>query len=108
MIYQGNAITVSAPENGIAELKFDLQGESVNKFDRVTTEDFQKAVAALKAASDIKGLLVTSGKDTGFIVGADITEFGDNFTKGEESIKNWLIDINGIFNDFVHTEKIES
>ncbi|MEY4515922.1 MAG: hypothetical protein RL180_268, partial [Pseudomonadota bacterium] len=78
MIHSGNAITVQMLSDGIAELRFDLQGESVNKFDRVTLADLQAAVAAIKANSDVKGVVVTSGKPV-FIVGADITEFGDNF-----------------------------
>jgi 3-hydroxyacyl-CoA dehydrogenase/enoyl-CoA hydratase/3-hydroxybutyryl-CoA epimerase/enoyl-CoA isomerase len=32
MIYSGKAITVQARDGGIAELNFDLQDESVNKF----------------------------------------------------------------------------
>ena len=32
MIYQGNAVSVQLLDDGIAELKFDLQGESGNKF----------------------------------------------------------------------------
>ena len=36
MIYEGKAITVKALESGIVELKFDLKGESVNKFNRLT------------------------------------------------------------------------
>jgi 3-hydroxyacyl-CoA dehydrogenase/enoyl-CoA hydratase/3-hydroxybutyryl-CoA epimerase/enoyl-CoA isomerase len=75
MIHAGNAITVQMLSDGIAEFRFDLQGESVNKFNRATIEDFQAAIAAVKANADIKGLIVTSGKST-FIVGADITEFG--------------------------------
>ena len=47
MIYEGKAITVSMIEDGIAELKFDLQGESVNKFDRVTLDDLKASVAAI-------------------------------------------------------------
>ena len=72
MIYEGKAITVTLIDGGIAELKFDLQGESVNKFNRVTIEDLDAAVKAIQGNSDVKGVLVTSGKDV-FIVGADIT-----------------------------------
>ncbi|MFJ5286233.1 hypothetical protein ACIP66_20605, partial [Pseudomonas sp. NPDC088429] len=36
MIYEGKAITVKALESGIVELKFDLKGESVNQFNRLT------------------------------------------------------------------------
>ena len=99
MIYEGKAITVNMIEGGIAELKFDLQGDSVNKFNRVTLEDLQAAVAAVQGNSDVKGVLVTSGKDV-FIVGADITEFGDAFKKSEEEIAAWVAQANVIFNAF--------
>ncbi|WP_430463012.1 fatty acid oxidation complex subunit alpha FadB [Thalassolituus sp. LLYu03] len=97
MIYEGKAITVNMIEDGIAELKFDLQGDSVNKFNRVTLEDLKAAVEAIKGNSNVKGVLVTSGKDV-FIVGADITEFGEAFKKSEEEIAAWCLEANQIFN----------
>ena len=98
MIHAGNAITVQMLEDGIAEFRFDLQGESVNKFNRATIEDFKAAIDAVSAA-DIQGLIVTSGKST-FIVGADITEFGDNFAQGEQAIVDWALPVHEIFNSF--------
>ena len=74
MIFKGNAITVQMLENGIAELNFDLQGESVNKFDQLTVNELEQAVTALEATDALTGVLITSGKGV-FIVGADITEF---------------------------------
>ena len=97
MIYDGTAITVKLIEDGIAELNFNLDGESVNKFNRVTLEDLKAATAAIKGNSDVKGVLVTSGKDC-FIVGADITEFGDAFKLPEEEIVEWILSGNEIFN----------
>ncbi|MFT5594810.1 MAG: 3-hydroxyacyl-CoA dehydrogenase/enoyl-CoA hydratase/3-hydroxybutyryl-CoA epimerase [Oceanicoccus sp.] len=97
MIYEGKAITVKLLEDGIAELNFDLQGESVNKFDRVTLEDLKASAAALQGNKDVKGLVVTSSKDC-FIVGADITEFGDNFKQEDEVIIKWILEANQIFN----------
>lgn len=97
MIYEGKAITVNLIENGIAELKFDLQGDSVNKFNRVTLEDLKASVEAIQGNNDVKGVLVTSGKDV-FIVGADITEFGDAFKQSEEEIAAWALEANKIFN----------
>ena len=44
MIYEGKAITVKALESGIVELKFDLKGESVNKFNRLTFEKILKNI----------------------------------------------------------------
>ncbi|MCQ5134283.1 enoyl-CoA hydratase-related protein, partial [Coprococcus eutactus] len=52
-----------------------------------------------KANSDVKGLIVTSGKST-FIVGADITEFGDNFAQGEKPIVDWAMPVHEIFYSF--------
>ncbi len=47
MIYEGKAITVKALESGIVELKFDLKGESVNKFNRLTLDELCQAVDAI-------------------------------------------------------------
>ena len=97
MIYSGKAVSVTLLDDGIAELKFDLQGESVNKFNRETVEDLQAAVDAIKGASNIKGLIVTSGKGV-FIVGADITEFTDMFKLPEDEIAGWCLKSNQVFN----------
>ncbi|MGZ7881009.1 fatty acid oxidation complex subunit alpha FadB [Acinetobacter soli] len=99
MIHAGNAITVQMLQDGIAEFRFDLQGESVNKFNRATLDDFKAAIEAVKNHSEVKGLIVTSGKST-FIVGADITEFGDNFAQGESAIVEWALPVHEIFNSF--------
>ncbi|QKX18001.1 fatty acid oxidation complex subunit alpha FadB [Microbulbifer sp. YPW1] len=85
MLFSGKALSVQMLENGIAELKFDLEGESVNKFNRLTVTEFSEALDAIEKAGDIKGLLLTSGKSV-FIVGADITEFGGAFSAGADGI----------------------
>ena len=103
MIHAGNAITVQMLSDGIAEFRFDLQGESVNKFNRATIEDFKAAIDAVKNNGEIKGLIVTSGKST-FIVGADITEFGENFAQGEQAIVDWAMPVHEIFNSFEDLE----
>jgi 3-hydroxyacyl-CoA dehydrogenase/enoyl-CoA hydratase/3-hydroxybutyryl-CoA epimerase/enoyl-CoA isomerase len=99
MIYEGKAITVTALESGIVELKFDLKGESVNKFNRLTLTELRDAVAAIKADDSVKGVLVSSGKDV-FIVGADITEFVDNFKLPDAELLAANLEINRIFSDF--------
>lgn len=99
MIYEGKAITAKYLENGIAELCFDLQGESVNKFDQATLRDLDAATQALAAAKDLKGVLVTSAKSV-FIVGADIMEFTDMFKLPDEELKKWVREANGIFSRF--------
>ncbi len=97
MIYSGSSIQCELLEDGIVELKFDNQNESVNKFDKATVEDLKAAGEAIAATAEAKGLLVTSGKSV-FIVGADITEFGAIFTKSEEEIAAWCFEANKVFN----------
>lgn len=99
MIYSGSAISVSLLDDGIAELKFDLANESVNKFDRATLAELAAATDAIKADKNVKGVIVTSGKGV-FIVGADITEFGALFSGGEEQIAGWAIEANKVFSAF--------
>ena len=97
MIYQSDALTVKRLEGDIAELNFDLKGESVNKFDQNTVSSLTSALDALEAESGIKGLLVTSGKPV-FIVGADITEFTSLFGASKDDIKPFTGINNANFN----------
>ena len=99
MIYEGKAITVKALESGIVELRFDLKGESVNKFNRLTLDELRQAVDAIKADTSVKGVIVSSGKDV-FIVGADITEFVENFKLPEADLVAGGLQANRIFSDF--------
>ncbi len=88
-MFQGKALTVSLQPDGIAELTFDLQGESVNKFSLLVVSELQQVLDLLEKAKDVRGLLVKSAKDV-FIVGADIMEFGAVFAEGPEKITGHL------------------
>jgi 3-hydroxyacyl-CoA dehydrogenase/enoyl-CoA hydratase/3-hydroxybutyryl-CoA epimerase/enoyl-CoA isomerase len=100
MIYSGKAISVQATDDGIAELCFDLQDESVNKFDALTLNELKAATAAIAADASVKGVMVTSGKPV-FIVGADIMEFGALFGASEDEIADKILGINvEVFNAF--------
>ncbi|MGJ8668226.1 MAG: fatty acid oxidation complex subunit alpha FadB [Oceanococcus sp.] len=97
MEFQGQALQVKMLGDGIAELVFDLQGESVNKFNRLTVEELKAVGDQLAQANDVKGLLVSSAKGV-FIVGADITEFGESFQLPGEELIQWCEQSNAIFN----------
>ncbi|KAA0912558.1 fatty acid oxidation complex subunit alpha FadB [Psychrobacter sp. ANT_WB68] len=99
MVYQGNRITVTMLEDGIANMQYNAENESVNKFDAETNKQFAEVVSALEKADDVKGLIVTSSKGV-FIAGADITEFVGSFKKPESEIKDWVVNINDAFNRF--------
>lgn len=98
MIYQGNAIKVTQQADGFAELQFDLTGESINKFDVATLDELAAALAALRQAQGVKGVVLTSAKSV-FIVGADITEFNGVFSRGNEAIAAYLTRANDIFSE---------
>lgn len=96
-MYQGKSLKVLIHnEDQIAELCFDREGESVNKFDLRTVNELREAGAALAQAEGLKGLIVTSAKDV-FIVGADITEFGALFERSEAEIAEWAYQTNTAF-----------
>jgi 3-hydroxyacyl-CoA dehydrogenase/enoyl-CoA hydratase/3-hydroxybutyryl-CoA epimerase/enoyl-CoA isomerase len=96
MIFEGSAIQVRLLDSDIAEFRFDLQGESVNKFDAVMIAELQQALQAVQQAK-LAGLLITSGKSA-FMVGADVTEFDSIFAKGEDAIQQHLARNNDSFN----------
>ena len=98
MIYQGKNITVTSLAGDLAELVFDLAGESVNKFDQQTLGELSAAIEQM-ATAQLKGLLVTSAKQS-FIVGADIKEFQQWFEQDEASIIVDVLKANAIFSAF--------
>jgi 3-hydroxyacyl-CoA dehydrogenase/enoyl-CoA hydratase/3-hydroxybutyryl-CoA epimerase/enoyl-CoA isomerase len=100
MKYDGQAIQCFPfPEaEGFVELKFDLKGDSVNKFNALTLKELREAVDLLKAEKGMKGVLLTSGKDV-FIVGADVTEFLQLFKRPEAEMVSWIAEVNRTFND---------
>jgi 3-hydroxyacyl-CoA dehydrogenase/enoyl-CoA hydratase/3-hydroxybutyryl-CoA epimerase/enoyl-CoA isomerase len=90
------AIEVKNIEAGFVELVFDLKDESVNKFNAITLSELKDALEKLKSQSGLKGLLITSAKET-FIAGADVTEFTKHFKRSEEELASWLLEINRVF-----------
>ena len=84
-MFAGKPIRLAALGDGLYELCFDRQGESVNKFDIGTHGELASALAELKGLPDLKGLLVTSAKGA-FIVGADIFEFIPLFKQAQGAI----------------------
>jgi 3-hydroxyacyl-CoA dehydrogenase/enoyl-CoA hydratase/3-hydroxybutyryl-CoA epimerase/enoyl-CoA isomerase len=92
MIFEGQSIQCSMLQGGIAELRFDLHGDSVNKFNKATLAELGEVLALIKADPGVKGLLATSGKDC-FVVGADVTEFIDYFKNPEDQLVGWLLQV---------------
>lgn len=66
--------TLKKEENGIAVAVLDKQGESANSLSAEVLAEFSEILDCL-ALYPPKGLIIRSGKDAGFIAGADIQEF---------------------------------
>lgn len=99
MLYKGASLQVQMHDGGVAELHFDAQGESVNKFNEQTLHELEEVTECLADNKEIKGVLVTSNKPQ-FIVGADITEFLKLFALPEAELASWAVKINSIFSRF--------
>ncbi len=96
MIYEGKSLTVNSVQDGICEMRFDLQGESVNKFNQATITELDEAIAKLQRESGLNGLMLTSAKKS-FFVGADITEFGALFRSPDDQLIDGLLKIHELF-----------
>lgn len=62
-------------DNGLVHLVFDAPGRTMNVFSNAAIHELG-AFAAWLAESDVRGVLVRSGKETAFCAGADLTELG--------------------------------
>ena len=98
MIYQGNSLSASLLDDGIAEVVFDAAG-SVNKFDQQTVSELNELCVALEGNAVVKGALVRSNKGA-FIVGADITEFNGLFALPEQEVLSWVAKTSQVFDRF--------
>ena len=78
----------SVDGEGIAWAIFDREGESANSLGRRPIEELQAIVEKVEAdarAKTVRGLIIMSGKERTYIVGADIREF-ENFTTEQQVI----------------------
>jgi 3-hydroxyacyl-CoA dehydrogenase/enoyl-CoA hydratase/3-hydroxybutyryl-CoA epimerase/enoyl-CoA isomerase len=85
--------------DGLVELVFDREGDAINKLDERTVSELREATAAIAADHSVRGILVTSAKSV-FIVGADITEFGERFKLPEAELAASVARSNEVFNAF--------
>ena len=70
--------------NHIAWLAFDKKNASVNALSKQVLEEFSSVLTELSKNKEIAGLVISSAKKSGFIAGADISEF-EHFKTSEEA-----------------------
>lgn len=73
--------------NGVANLRFDLPNEKVNKLSKPVLEELESALNVIDGNKAIRVLLITSDKKDIFIAGADINEIKDITTEEDARIK---------------------
>ena len=81
----------------IAWAVFDREGESANSLGRRPIEELDAIIERVEAearAKTVRGLVILSGKERGFIVGADIREF-ETF-QDEQDVVNALKPVNAL------------
>jgi 3-hydroxyacyl-CoA dehydrogenase/enoyl-CoA hydratase/3-hydroxybutyryl-CoA epimerase len=66
---------LEADADQVLWLYFDKDGATVNSVDRAVMEEFSDIIETLVTTKEYKGVIIASGKTTGFIAGADISQF---------------------------------
>lgn len=84
-MYQGECIDLKRLDAGFAELCFDCRGDAVNKLDVRTMIELGEAMRLLSAATDLRGVLITSSKPE-FLVDADAKDYAALFRHGAQAI----------------------
>lgn len=71
-----NALSLQYTDDAVAVLTFDLPGSRANTLGRAVLAEFQSVFDALASRTDLRGLVLRSGKPAMFIAGADLKELG--------------------------------
>ncbi|WPU67139.1 fatty acid oxidation complex subunit alpha FadB [Peredibacter starrii] len=99
MLFNGQAFRLETLPNDILKVVFDLKDQSTNVFNALALKELGEMLEVIKKQK-ARGLLFTSGKASGFVFGADVTEFLGHFKKTEDEMKTWIASINKIFNGY--------
>jgi len=70
------AMTVEVDGDGIALVTIDLKGQSMNVWNEALMTEFAAFVERFCTDDAIKGAVITSGKESGFLAGADLRMLG--------------------------------
>ena len=85
-----DAFRVEELDGGIALVTFDLPEKKVNTLGQAVLRELAGLVAKLSQRSDLKGLLLRSGKPGQFIAGADLNDLAMlAFATPEQAAGGW-------------------
>ncbi len=72
-VMQNNAFELTINDKGIGVVTFDLPGESMNVLRTDLIDEISRLLNDIEGRSDLQGLIIRSGKSSGFIAGADVS-----------------------------------
>jgi 3-hydroxyacyl-CoA dehydrogenase/enoyl-CoA hydratase/3-hydroxybutyryl-CoA epimerase len=78
------ALHLSLDADGILLMTIDVPGQSMNVITPQLTQDLAAAVERLRTDEAVKGAVLTSGKPSGFMAGADLKAMGALFDPGAD------------------------
>ncbi|MEM7570575.1 MAG: enoyl-CoA hydratase-related protein [Pseudomonadota bacterium] len=80
-----NTISIDVDSDGIALLTIDLPDASMNVINADVQADMNTHMDAIEKDDAIKGVVITSGKASGFVAGADLKGMSATFAKAMSS-----------------------
>ena len=89
-------LSVDIDSDGIALVTIDLPGQSMNVWNEDLMKDFEAFVDDLIANETIKGVVITSGKSSGFLAGADLNMLGSSKAETMKEAFDQAWKLNGI------------
>ena len=94
-------LKIDVDGDGVALVTIDVPGKSMNVWDADLIADFSKWVDAFIADDKVKGAVITSGKASGFLAGADLNMLGGGGMGGAPASKKEQFDatfaLNAVF-----------
>jgi 3-hydroxyacyl-CoA dehydrogenase/enoyl-CoA hydratase/3-hydroxybutyryl-CoA epimerase len=84
------AMTVEIDGDGVALVTIDLKGQSMNVWNEALMTEFAAFIEKFCADDAIKGAVITSGKKSGFLAGADLRMLGGGGITGGATDKKEL------------------
>ena len=79
---------IELDSDGVALVTFDVPGRSMNTITGSVMRDLITLVETIKSDDKIKGVVIASGKETGFCAGADLGELNQRGSAKDEAPKS--------------------
>ena len=79
------AIKIDIDQNGIALLTIDVEEQSMNVINQDFISELEAHIKRISEEDNIKGAVITSGKDSAFLAGADLNMILGGLAKGGEA-----------------------